>query len=165
MDAQRGVVGALTWVLGWIGGITAVVVTGLSAASAIQLAGVPDPGPITTYGIPALTALGQLSASIALGSAVFAAFFVPPQSDGLLDIGGFRAMKVASMASMIWAVCALALIPLSISNASGHSLSTTMQPENLRVAFGQVADARTWAWTAGLAILATIVSRQALRWG
>ncbi|MFW0790142.1 cytochrome c oxidase assembly protein [Gordonia sp. CPCC 205333] len=165
MDSQRGVVGALTWVLGWVGAIVAVAVTAFSASSAIALAGVPDPGPITTYGLPALTALGQLSASIALGSALFGAFFVPPQRDGLLDIGGYRAMKIASMASIIWAVCAVLLIPLSISNVSGQSLPKTLQMHNLITAYGQVADARTWGWTAVLAILTAIAARVTMRWG
>lgn len=165
MDSQRGVVGALTWVFGWIGAIVAIVVTALSASSAIQLAGVPDPGAITTYGLPALTALGQLSASIALGSTVFAAFFVPPQADGTLDIGGYRAIRVASTTSLIWAVSAILLIPLSISNVSGQSLSKTLNMNNLLTAYGQVADARTWGWTALLAILTAVAARLTMRWG
>lgn len=165
MDSQRGVVGALTWVLGWVGAIVAILITAMSASSAITLAGVPDPGPITTYGIPALTALGQLSASIALGSTIFAAFFVPPQHDGLLDIGGYRAIRVASTTSIIWAVCAIVLIPLSISNVSGQSLSKTLQINNLMTAYGQVADARTWAWTALIALLTAVSARMTMRWG
>lgn len=165
MDSQRGVVSTLTWVLGWVGAIVAIVVTAFSASSAITLAGVPDPGPVTTYGIPALTALGQLSASIALGSTIFAAFFVPPQHDGLLDIGGYRAMRVASTSSIVWAVCAIVLIPLSISNVSGQSLSKTLQVNNLMTAYGQVADARTWAWTALIALLTAVSARMTMRWG
>ena len=68
MREERGVVAGLGWVLGWIGAVVAIVVTGISAASALELAGVPDPGWITTYGLPAVTAIGEISAAIALGA-------------------------------------------------------------------------------------------------
>ena len=55
----------------------AVAVTAISAASALRLTGVPDPGPLTTYGAPALTAIGEFAAAIA---AAYRAAHTAPQS-------------------------------------------------------------------------------------
>ncbi|WP_124706911.1 cytochrome c oxidase assembly protein [Gordonia insulae] len=165
MREQRGAVAGLSWALGWVGAIVAIVVTALSAASAVTLAGVPDPGWITTYGLPTVTAVGEVSAAIALGSAVFAAFFVPPQKDGVLDVGGYRAIRIAATASLTWCICAILLIPLSVSNVSGQPLSASLKPSNLVNAYSQVADARTWLWTAIFAIAAAAAARVIMRWG
>ena len=165
MREERGVVAGLGWVLGWIGAVVAIVVTGISAASALELAGVPDPGWITTYGLPAVTAIGEISAAIALGAAVFAAFFVPPQADGSFDVGGYRAIRISAAASLAWSICALLMVPLSISNVSGQPLSESITPANLMNSYGQVADARSWLWTAIFAVIAACIARVVLRWG
>lgn len=165
MQERPGVVAGIVWALAWVTGIAAVVVTAIGASSAFEIAGVPDPGKLTTYGLPTVTALGQVCAAIALGAAMFAAFFVPPQSDGVLDVGGYRAIRIAAKASLGWAICALLLIPLTLSNVSGQSLGSVISPSNLIDAYGQVAGARNWLWTAIFAIIAAIVARVALRWG
>ncbi|GAA3689113.1 cytochrome c oxidase assembly protein [Gordonia hankookensis] len=165
MREQRGAAAGLSWALGWLAGIVAILVTAMSAATAVQLAGVPDPGWLTTYGLPAVTAIGEVSAAIALGSAVFAAFFVPPQSDGVLDVGGYRAIRIAATAALTWGVCAVLLIPLSISNVSGQPLSASLKPANLINSYSQVADARTWLWTAIFAVAAAALARVILKWG
>ncbi|WP_372491632.1 cytochrome c oxidase assembly protein [Gordonia zhenghanii] len=148
-----------------VGAVAGALVTAASAATALRLAGVPDAGVLTTYGVPVVTAVGQLSAAIGLGGAMFAAFFVPPQRGGHLDVGGFRAVRWTYAAMLVWALCALVMIPLTISNVSGYPLGETLKPDNLFTAYGQVADARYWLWTAIFAILAAIVARAALKWG
>ncbi|GAC69073.1 cytochrome c oxidase assembly protein [Gordonia soli] len=165
MREQPGVVAGLGWVLTWLAAIVAVGVTVLSASTALELAGVPDPGAATTYGLPIVTAIGQVSISIAVGATIFAAFFVPPQQDGFLDVGGYRAMRVASTAALVWAACAVLLVPLSVSNVSGQPLTSALSPSNLITSIGQVADARSWLWTALFAVLAAVATRVSLRWG
>ncbi|MEE3850764.1 cytochrome c oxidase assembly protein [Gordonia sp. LSe1-13] len=165
MHEHRGVVAGLAWAVGWVAALVAIVATALSAASAIELAGVPDPGWPTTYGVAVVTVIGQVGAAIAVGSSMFAAFFVPPQSDGVLDVGGYRAIRIAATGSLVWAVCAVLMIPLSISNVSGQPLSETLRPSNLITAYPQVADATTWLWTAIFAVAAAALARIVLRWG
>jgi len=79
---------ALFVVGGLIAGLVAAIVVGLSAAQALVLLGIPDPGPITTYGLPAMRAVSEIAAVIAIGSLLLAAFFVPPQKSGVLDVDG-----------------------------------------------------------------------------
>ncbi|TYQ09565.1 UNVERIFIED_ORG: putative copper resistance protein D [Gordonia westfalica J30] len=165
MNEPRGVVTAVLWASGWLAAIVAIAVTAVSASTALKLTGVPDPGPLTTYGLPTLTAIGEFAAAIALGCSVFAAFFVPPQSDNVLDVGGYRAIRIAASSALVWSVCALLLMPLSASEVSGSPLSEAIKPANLISAYGQVAEVRTWFWTAVFALVAAIIARTILKWG
>ncbi|WP_040536029.1 cytochrome c oxidase assembly protein [Gordonia namibiensis] len=165
MNEPRGVVTAVLWASGWLAAIVAIAVTAVSASTALKLTGVPDPGPLTTYGLPTLTAIGEFAAAIALGCSVFAAFFVPPQSDNVLDVGGYRAIRIAASSALVWSVCALLLMPLSASEVSGSPLSEAIKPANLINAYGQVAEVRTWFWTAVFALVAAIIARTILKWG
>ena len=80
--------------------VAAAVVIPLSALSrdvALELVGVPDPGVFTTAGLPALRSIGELLASVAVGAALFAAFFTPPQKDKTLDVDGYRMQQILSL--------------------------------------------------------------------
>ncbi|MEO7078701.1 MAG: CopD family protein, partial [Rhodococcus sp. (in: high G+C Gram-positive bacteria)] len=149
---------------GAIAGIVAALVVTLSASDALVLLGIPDPGPATVYGLPAVRAIGEVAVSIAIGSFLLAAFLVPPQKSGVLDVGGYRAVRTGSVAAIVWAACALVLVPLTLSDTSGQPFTTAIQPSNLWVALEQVEIASAWRWTAILAVLLAIASRAVLRW-
>ncbi|HEY9267521.1 MAG TPA: copper resistance protein CopD, partial [Mycobacterium sp.] len=76
-----------------LAGATAVALSALSVADALTATGLPDPGPVTTYGLPFVRAVGEIAAVTATGFFLFAAFMVPPQSSGVLDAGGYRALR------------------------------------------------------------------------
>ena len=46
-------------------------------STALKLTGVPDPGPLTTYGVPAVRAISEIATVITIGSLFFAAFCQP----------------------------------------------------------------------------------------
>lgn len=149
---------------GLIAAVVAALVISLSASDALVLLGIPDPGPATTYGLPAVRAAGEIAAAIAIGSFLLAAFLVPPQRSGVLDVGGYRAVRTGSVAAIVWAACALVLVPLTLSDTSGQPFTVAIQPSNLWVALDQVEVASAWRWTAILAIVLAIASRAVLRW-
>jgi putative copper resistance protein D len=149
---------------GLIAAVVAVLVVALSASQALVLLGIPDPGPVTTYGVSAVRALGEVAAVITIGSLLLAAFFVPPQKSGVLDVDGYRAVRTASSAAVVWAACALVLVPLTLSDTSGQPLSVALNPTNLWTGLGQVEIASAWRWTAVVAIVLAIASRAVLRW-
>ncbi|GGK64545.1 ABC transporter permease [Nocardia camponoti] len=156
----------LLWVIAYaIAGVIAAMVVALSAAHALQLLGIPDPGPLTTYGLPALRAAADLSAAVAVGSLLFAAFFIPPNRDGLLSVGGYRALRRASTAALAWAGCAALLVPLTVSDTTGQPVGDLWRPEKLWPVLAQVEVAGAWRTTAILALLLAIACRCALRWG
>ncbi len=149
---------------GVIAGVVAALIVMLSASDALVLLGIPDPGPATTYGLPALRAIGEIAAVIAIGSFLLAAFLVPPQKNGVLDVDGYRAVRTGSVASIVWAVCALLLVPLTLSDTSGQPFSEAIKPANLWIALDQVEIASAWRWTAIMAVVLAIASRTVLRW-
>ncbi|WZU36219.1 hypothetical protein Rruber_05732 (plasmid) [Rhodococcus ruber] len=159
----RAVVGAM---LGWTAG-AAVVATMLAAVSStevLRLLGLPDPGALTRYGLPAATAVGEVSAAVMVGSLLLAAVLVPPQRSGVLDVDGYRAVRTAGAAAAVWAGCALALVPLSLSDTSGQPVGVVFaDPLPFLRAVGEIEVATAWLWTAGLAAVVGLGCRLVLR--
>lgn len=147
-----------------LAGATAAAIGAMSLAAALTATGLPDPGPVTTYGLPFVRAAGEVAAVVAVGSFLFAAFFVPPQDNGVLDAGGYRALRLGTVASGGWAVCATLLVPLTVSDVSGQPVSELMNPATLWSTADIVSIAGAWRWTAFLAALVTIASIPVLRW-
>ena len=147
-----------------VAGLVAAGIGALSLADALTATGLPDPGPATTAGLPFVRAVGEIAGVIAIGGFLFAAFFVPPQPSGVLDADGYRALRMATAASGVWAVCAALLVPLTISDVSGHPLREHLNPIELWRVAGQVDTADAWRWTAGLALFVTAASVAVLRW-
>ncbi len=160
----RGNPSALFVLFGVVAAMVAAIVVGLSAAQALVLLGIPDPGPLTTYGLPMVRAVSEIATVLTIGSLFFAAFLVPPQANGVLDVGGYRAVRTAGVSAMVWAVTAALMVPLTLSDTSGQPLAEAMRPENLFSALGQVETSLAWAWTTVLALITAILIRLALRW-
>jgi putative copper resistance protein D len=150
--------------VGVLAGLTAAGLAALSLADALTATGLPDPGPVTTLGLPFVRAAGEIAAVVAVGSFLFAAFFVPPQNSGVLDAGGYRALRTGSVASGVWTVCAALLVPLTISDVSGQPLRDHLNPLTMWSLAGLVDTAGAWRWTAVLAAAVTLASIPVLRW-
>ena len=150
--------------VGLLAGATAAGIGALSLADALTATGLPDPGPVTTYGLPFVRAAGEIAAVLAVGSFLFAAFLVPPQANGVLDAAGYRALRLGTAASGVWAVCAALLVPLTVSDVSGQPLSDHLNPVDIWSAASLVDIAGAWRWTALLAAAVTLASLPVLRW-
>ncbi|UGT41642.1 cytochrome c oxidase assembly protein [Nocardia yamanashiensis] len=145
--------------------VVAALVVGLSASQALSLLGIPDPGPLTTYGLPAVRAVADLAAALTVGSLLFAAFFVPPQADGLLDVGGFRALRRAGNLALVWAGASALLVPLTLSDTTGQPFLDSLRPESVWRAADQVDVAGSWRTTVFFVLVLAVGCRLALRWG
>ncbi|MDF2823813.1 MAG: putative rane protein [Mycobacterium sp.] len=168
VPASRTTARAVVWPIllgvGLLAGLTAAGLAALSLTDALTATGLPDPGPVTTLGLPFVRAAGEIAAVVAVGSFLFAAFFVPPQASGVLDAGGYRALRMGSIAAGIWAVCAALLVPLTISDVSGQPLRDHLNPLTMWSLAGLVETAGAWRWTAILAAAVTLASIPVLRW-
>lgn len=147
-----------------LAGVTAAALSALSLTDALTATGLPDPGPTTTYGLPFVEAAGEIAAVAAVGSFLFAAFLVPPQKSQVLDAAGYRALRMGTVASGIWAVCAVLMVPLTVSDVSGQPLSTRLSFADIWSVADLIETAGAWRWTALFAILITVVSIPVLRW-
>src|ERR1700682_4629142 len=115
-----------------LAGVTAAGIGALALADALPATGLPDPGPVTTYGLPFVRAAGEIAAVLAVGSFMFAAFLVPPQTNGVLDAAGYRALRLGTVASGVWTVCAALLVPLTVSDVTGQPLVSRLSPSAIR---------------------------------
>jgi cytochrome c oxidase assembly factor CtaG/putative copper export protein len=147
-----------------LAGATAAAIGAMSLTAALTATGLPDPGPVTTYGLPFVRAAGEVAAVVAVGSFLLAAFLVPPQENGVLDVAGYRALRTGTFASGAWAVCATLLVPLTISDASGHPVTEFLNPATMWSTADLISTAGAWRWTAFLAAVVTIASLPVLRW-
>jgi putative copper resistance protein D len=150
--------------VGVLAGAVAAGLAGLSIADALTATGLPNPGPATTYGLPFVRAAGEIAAVIAVGAFLFSAFLTPPQHDGVLDADGYRALRVGTAASAIWTVCAVLLVPLTVSDITGKPLTAALNPSAIWSVANLVDVAGAWRWTACLAAFVTIASIPVLRW-
>jgi putative copper resistance protein D len=151
--------------VGVLAGAVAAAIGAMSLADALTATGLPNPGPATTYGLPFVRAAGEIAAVLAAGSFLFAAFLVPPQTNGVLDAGGYRALRLGTAASAVWTVCAALLVPLTVSDVSGHPLREQLNPVSVWSAASLVDTASAWRWTAFIAAAVTLGSLPVLRWG
>ena len=147
-----------------LAGCTAAGIGLLSLAAALTATGLPNPGPVTTIGLPFVRAAGEIAAVVAVGSFLTAAFLVPPQENGVLDADGYRALRVGTVAAGAWTVCAALLIPLTISDVSGQPFTAHLNPASLWSLAGIINISAAWRWTALLAAVVTVASLPVLRW-
>src|ERR1700738_1175441 len=160
--------GAAVWPLrtgvAVLAGCTAAGIGALSVAAALTATGLPDPGPVTTLGLPFVRAAGEVAAVLAVGAFLFAAFLVSPQKSGVLDADGYRAVRIGTVATGTWAVCAALLVPLTISDVSGQPISAHLNPATLWSLASLINISTAWRWTAGLAAVVTVASLPVLGW-
>ena len=147
-----------------LAGVTAAAIGTMTLADALTATGLPDPGPVTTYGLPFVRAAGEIASVVAVGSFMCAAFLVPPQETGVLDADGYRALRVGTVASAIWMVCAVLLVPLTVSDVTGQPLTSRLSPSDIWSVASLVETAGAWRWTAVLAAIVTVASIPVLRW-
>ena len=152
------VAGAL--VAGLVGALIGYSFLGKSLA----ILGIPDPGEITTIGLPLVRSAGTFVACIGIGGFLMSAFGTPPRKDGVLDLDGFRAARTGSYGMLAWALCAVMLIPLYMSDVSGAPLAETLKPEYWGIALEQVSAAKSWQWVAIFAGVAGGLSLLTRKW-
>lgn len=150
--------------VGLLAGATAACIAALSLADALTATGLPDPGPVTNYGLPFVRAAGEIAAVVAVGSFLLAAFLVPPQRNGVLDAAGYRALRTGTVASGVWTVCAAVLVPLTVSDVTGQPLTSRMDLSAVWSVASLVDVAGAWRWTALFAAVVTVLSIPVLRW-
>ena len=160
--------GAAVWPLlagvAVLAGCTAAGIGALSVAAALTATGLPDPGPVTTLGLPFVRAAGEVAAVVAVGAFLLAAFLIPPQKSGVLDADGYRAVRIGTLASGAWAVCAALLVPLTISDVSGQPITAHLNPATIWSLASLINIATAWRLTALLAVVVTLASLPVLRW-
>lgn len=143
----------------------ALALSALSGAEGFARLGLPDPGPVVTYGLPAARAIAQSAAVATVGALLLAAFLVPPGAQGWLSRDGYRAMRVAAWSAGAWAAGALLMVPMSVADAYGRPLGAVLDPRILTTSVTGISAAGAWALTAVVALAVAALTRLVLSWG
>ncbi|WP_454044972.1 cytochrome c oxidase assembly protein [Corynebacterium sp. Marseille-Q2516] len=147
-------------VFGVVAGVVAASISWGFLSASLAALGIPDPGPLTTAGLPFVRAAAWIAASVAAGSFLAAGFLISPRvgdgsevslRDAPLTVDGHVAGRTGAWASLVLAGCATVLIPLTLSDVSGTPLSGTLQPSAWALALDQVPAALAWMWVAMIA--------------
>jgi putative copper resistance protein D len=108
----------------------ALLVALLAGGGAPQAAlpGLPDPGPVTGWGLPLLELVADLAAVAAVGLALAAALLLPAPTS---ELRGERARDASAVgwAALVLALAAAAQLPLAVSNALAMTPSEALAPD------------------------------------
>jgi putative copper resistance protein D len=145
--------------------LVAAGLTLLTGARPVAALGLPDPGTLTTVGLPAVRVVAQIASALTIGSVLLAAFLAPPQRTGYLDVAGYRALRVASWAATAWAAATALMIPLTVADTLGRPITDVLDPLLLIDLVPRLEVATAWTFTALLALVVLVGCRTVLSWG
>jgi len=148
-----------------VAAFVAAGLTALSGARPLEALGLPDPGPLTIYGLPVVRAVTEIAAVLTVGALLLAAFLVPPESNGYLDVTGYRALRSASYSAAAWTVGALLMVPLTVADSLGRPVTDVLGFQRLVAVVPQLEVATAWTFTAVFAVVVFAGCRVALSWG
>lgn len=154
-------------VAGLVGGTVGYSFLGESLAAL----GIPDPGVATTFGLPFFRGLSWILASLSIGSFMFAAFYISPRvsaghlGSAPLTVDGHIASRTGSVSALLYALVALLMVPMVLSDVSGTPLVQTLNPAAFAVAVDQVATSAVWLVCAVIAGIVGAAGLAAKRWG
>jgi cytochrome c oxidase assembly factor CtaG/putative copper export protein len=147
LPISAGVAGAATLVLAleFGHGLDATTITGL-----------PDPGRFTDWALPVATVALNGLGTVVVGLCVAAAFLLP--GDGrTVSPAGYRLLRRAAGCAAGWAVAALALLALTVSDILGQPLSRVGLTATVSFATS-VSQGQALAVQAGLAIVLALLT-------
>ena len=145
--------------------MVAAGLTALTDARPVTSLGLPDPGVLTNVGLPAVRAGTEALMVLTIGALLLAAFLVPPQRAGYLDVAGYRALRAASWTAAGWAAGSILLIPLNVADALGRPVGEVLDPGLLLDLIPRLSAASAWSLTALVALLVLVGCRTVLTWG
>jgi len=142
-----------------VGGLLAVI-TGVVLYS---LTGVPDEQG-NDYWLMVAKVTAEVSSAIAVGSLLFAAFLVPPQRSGVLDVGGYAAVRVAAPAAGVWCLASLTSAVFLAAQGVGKPIAE-LRPRTFVQNLGPLPEVRVALITALVALVVAVSARLVLTWG
>lgn len=131
------------------------VTGGIETAPAV---GLPDPGALTRWGLPAARGIRDASTFMTLGALVVAATFVRTSKGGILSSLQLRLTALAVIAGSAWLCAAIVEFVLAYADVSGQMPQTATQAQ-LRFFATEVNLGGTYlAWNLAFAALVTFIA-------
>ncbi|MFD6397988.1 hypothetical protein [Nocardia sp. NPDC060249] len=149
-------------VLATAGSVVAAVVT--AGPMPYLEAGTAYPGLIQAllYGI--LRTAAMVAGAVALGGLVYVLSCTGPARDGRVDLAGFAGWRVVERAAAVWALCAVAMIPVSAADIAGMRVGDMVSIGALPALMDASEKPKAWIVVAVCAVVVTAVARWTLSW-
>ncbi|MDT8914446.1 cytochrome c oxidase assembly protein [Amycolatopsis sp. PS_44_ISF1] len=145
--------------------LIAVGLVALTGGAGYLIAGLPDPGLVTRYGITVVRVLSEAASVVCIGALLLAAFLVPPQKSGTLGPEGYAAVRTAGVAAWVWFAAALLSVAFTAADGAGKPFGEVLSPQTLLDLIDAIEQPKAWLWTALIAVLLALGCRLALTWG
>ncbi|MEC3914691.1 cytochrome c oxidase assembly protein [Nocardia sp. CDC160] len=126
--------------------------------------GIPYPGDGAAVTYALLRLIACLAGGFTLGPLVYALFCAVPGKQGRMDVDGYAAVRIAERAAAVWAVSAVALVPVTAADAAGMSLGTAIRLRALPPLIEAAEKPKAWIVVAVLAIAVAVLLRLVLSW-
>ncbi|RKR91187.1 putative copper resistance protein D [Micromonospora pisi] len=138
----------------------AVLLLALRLGGAVEstaIAGLPDPGPVTRWGLPLLRLVLDGFATVTVGLLLTAAFLLPGDR-GSVSPRGYLLLRRVTGCAIGWAFSAAAMLVLTVSDLLGQPIGQVRSATVLSFATS-ISQGRALALQAGLALLLAVLSR------
>ncbi|AGL17047.1 cytochrome c oxidase assembly protein [Actinoplanes sp. N902-109] len=137
-----------------------VLVAALEFGGAVDgsvLPGIPSPGPLTEWALPALTMLSTVLGVLTVGMTSTAAFLLPGDGPSVAA-HGWVMVRRSTWIALIWSVVSIMLVLFTVSDLLGMPIGQLNRQAVVSFAFS-VAQGQALVWQAGLALLVVVLSR------
>ncbi|MFE3178701.1 cytochrome c oxidase assembly protein [Amycolatopsis sp. NPDC059090] len=148
-----------------LGAVVAVGLVALTGGAGYVIAGLPDPGLVTRYGVTVVRVLAEASSVVCVGALLLAAFLVPPQKSGTLAPEGYAAVRTAGIAAWVWFAASILSVAFTAADSAGKPFGDVLSPDTLLSLVSAIEQPKAWLWTALIAILLALGCRLVLSWG
>ncbi|WP_337822479.1 cytochrome c oxidase assembly protein [Amycolatopsis sp. A1MSW2902] len=148
-----------------LGAVVAVGLVALTGGAGYVIAGLPDPGLVTRYGVTVVRVLAEAASVVCVGGLLLAAFLVPPQKSGTLAPEGYAAVRTAGIAAWVWFAASILSVAFTAADSAGKPFGDVLSPDTLLSLVGAIEQPKAWLWTALIAILLALGCRLVLSWG
>ena len=159
----RVTVTAITTVV--IGACVAVVLTIWLPPRTQKIPGIPDAGQFTELLLSGAKGLFDLGGALTIGWLIAAVALAPPQKSGIFDVGGYRAIRAASLSASLWAAVSLAIVPLTTADIWGRPIGQAVTADLVGKSISGFGQVRGYLVCAIVAVLIALLSRIVLRPG
>ncbi|MGH3876052.1 MAG: cytochrome c oxidase assembly protein [Actinophytocola sp.] len=150
-------------------GVLPLIVVGvlLAVLTAVALLSLTagDFGLVNLYGLTVVRVLAEIGSVLTLGSLLFAAFMVAPQKSGVLDVGGYAALRTASWSAVLWCLSALVAVAFYEADAINKPVSELISSDLLLTLLRELEQPKAWLLTSVVALVVAVGCRFALSWG
>ncbi len=145
--------------------VSVAVVISVFLPSRYAVVGIPDSNQFTQLTLAGMKAMFDLSAALTVGWLVAAVTLAPPQKSGIFDVGGYRAMRAASLSASVWTAVSVAMIPLTMADENGKSIGDALPASILSEGIRLFPAVRGYLICAIIAVFIALLSRIILRQG